>query len=109
MDVHYLMTFAVHRTEGPAGRANPAPHTTKMSIWEMDCGGQALTQMGHETLGLAKTQQYDSTKRLAQGTFLPKPTLRQKRPKHTQQGQKETTARRTSYKQEQTWTLYSSF
>lgn len=49
---------------------NPAPHTTKMYLWAMGCAGQALTQMGHRTLRLAKTQQYSSTKRLASRNLL---------------------------------------
>lgn len=77
---------------------------------DQDC--LSLTQIGQKTLSLAKIQQYYYAKRLdLQGTLLPKPIFRQ-RPKHTQWGQKETVENipeRTSYKQEQTWTLYSPF
>lgn len=78
----------------------------------MDYDCISLTRIWHKTLSQAKTQQYYYTNRLdLQGTLPPKPILRQ-RPKHTQQGQKETEENipeKTSYKQEQTWTLYSPF
>lgn len=71
----------------------------------------SLTQMGHKTLRQVKIQHNDIKRLALQGTFLSRPTLRQ-RPKHTQQGQQETEKifpEGTSYKQEQTWTLYSPF
>lgn len=50
----------------------------------------SLTQIGRKTLSLAKIQQYYYIKRLdLQGTLLLNTIFRQ-RPKHTEQGQKET-------------------
>lgn len=78
----------------------------------MDCDGLSLAQMGQKTLQLATTQQYNYTNRLAwrEPSFLEPLSHKGRSTLSTgQKKPKKLLPEGTGYKQEQTWTLYSSF
>lgn len=78
----------------------------------MDYDCMSLTQIGHKTLSQAKIQQYHYTKRLAlQGTLYLNPFSDKGQSTFSRDKKKQNKIfpERSSYKQEQTWTLYSPF